>query len=222
LHVDAAYGGFFALTARGKRALSGIEQADSVVLDPHKSLFLPFGTGCLLARDGEQLRRSHMLHAEYIQEAVEVGQRTSATNFADMSAEMSRAARGLRIWLPMKLVGAQTFRRALDEKLDLAELASRQIAEIPGFEVVASPQLSILAFRATLPGAAAEREDALNQAILERVNRRGRVHLSPTRLGGRYTLRISVLSFRSHEPHVRLCLEELKQALAAETSRVVG
>jgi aromatic-L-amino-acid decarboxylase len=221
-HVDAAYGGFFALTERGKRLLAGIEHADTVVLDPHKSLFLPFGTGCLLARDAAELRRAHLVHADYIQEAVTVGERGGAMNFGDLSLEMSRDLRGLRVWLPMKLLGAETFRAALDEKLDLARLAYDEIAATPGFEILAEPQLAIFAFRATRPGLTEPELDALNEGILEWVNRRGRVHLSPTRLAGRFALRISVLSFRTHHEHVMTCIAELRSGLLRSASNDPG
>ena len=213
-HVDAAYGGFFAMTQRGKQALAGIELADTIVLDPHKSLFLPFGTGCLLARKVDELRRAHVLHADYIQEAVAVGDSGGAVNFADLSLEMSRDLRGLRVWLPMKLLGAETFRAALDEKLDLARFAHDEIASTPGFEILAAPRLAIFAFRATQPGLSESATDALNEGILRWVNQRGKVHLSPTRLSDRFALRISVLSFRTHREHVMLCVEELRAALA--------
>ena len=127
LHVDAAYGGFFAMTERGRRALAGIERADSIVLDPHKSLFLPFGTGCLLAQRVEDLRRAHLVHSDYIHKAVELGKEVNAINPADLSPEMSRDFRGLRLWLPLKLLGAASFRRCLDEKLDLAEWVAGEL-----------------------------------------------------------------------------------------------
>jgi len=215
-HVDAAYGGCFALTERGKAALRGIEQADSVVLDPHKSLFTPYGTGCLLVRDIGQLERAHELHSDYIEDLVELGEEAGVTNFADLSLELTRSMRGLRIWLPLKLLGAAAFRRALDEKLDLARSASARIQSMPGFELVAPPQLSILAFRATQPGASGEELDALNLALLRRVNRRGNVHLSATRFDGRVALRICVLSLRSHEPALARCLGDLRECREEE------
>ena len=209
-HVDAAYGGCFALTDRGKRALTGIEHADTIVVDPHKSLFVPFGTGCLLARDVELLHRAHCLHSEYIDGVVEQGEGAKSRDFADLSPELSRGMRGLRIWLPLKLLGAQAFRRALDEKLDLARRASALIGELLGYELVAPPELSILAFRAVEPGLSPEGHDRLNAEILERVNARGRVHLSGTELRGRFTLRVCVLSLRSHLRDVEACVEELR------------
>ena len=214
-HIDAAYGGFFAMTARGRAALAGIERADSVVLDPHKSLFLPFGTGCLLARDVTTLTASHTLHSDYILAAVE-GSSSSAVNFADASAEMTRASRGLRLWLPFKLLGAEVFRRALDEKLDLARWAADRLGTVPGFEIVAAPELSIFAFRVTLPGLEPDALDDLNRRVLDRVNAKGRVHLSATQLRGRFTLRICVLSFRTHEGTVRACVDDLVEAFHLE------
>ena len=119
-HVDAAYGGFFTLTERGRRAMAGLERADSITLDPHKGLFLPYGTGALLVRDEGALRRAHATFADYMP----VMQHAPAfVDFCDLSAELSRDFRGLRIWLPMKLFGLEAFREALEEKLELADLS---------------------------------------------------------------------------------------------------
>lgn len=208
-HVDAAYGGFFALTERGRAVLQGIELADTVVLDPHKSLFTPFGTGCLLARDVRKLQSAHQLHSDYIDAAVDLGIEANAVSFADLSPELSRGMRGLRIWLPMKLLGAGAFRRALDEKLDLAAMAAEKIATMPGFVLVAAPELSTLAFRAHEAGLSGPELDRLNVEVLDRLNRRGRVHLSASLMHDRYTLRICVLSLRSHAAALATCLEEL-------------
>ena len=209
-HVDAAYGGCFALTERGKSALAGIEAADTIVLDPHKSLFTPFGTACLLAKNLGLLRKAHQLHSDYIDGVIDEGDHAAAANFADLSPELSRGMRGLRIWLPIQLLGSDAYRAALDEKLDLARMAAERLANMPGFELVAAPVLSILAFRATQSGLSVGELDQLNREVLERVNQRGRVHLSATTLGGRFTLRLCVLSLRSHRDDVLGCLSELR------------
>ncbi len=210
LHVDAAYGGFFALTDRGRERLAGIERADSVTLDPHKGLFLPYGTGCLLARDRLALRRAHHLPADYmpsLQEAPDL------VDFSEISPELSRSFRGLRVWLPLKLHGSEVFRAALDEKLDLAEWAAAALRRIEGVEIVAEPQLSIVAFRLALPGVEAEAAERANRELLERINSRRRVHLTGTRLGGRFALRICVLSFRTHQERMRQALEDVGGAV---------
>ncbi len=108
-HVDAAYGGFFALTERGRQAMRGLERADSVTLDPHKGLFLPYGTGSLLVRDGAALERAHALHAEYLP-AMRAEQ--DLVDFCQVSPELCRPFRGLRLWLPLRLVGVRAFRAA--------------------------------------------------------------------------------------------------------------
>lgn len=209
-HVDGAYGGFFCLTQRGRAALRGIESADSVVVDPHKSLFLPYGTGALVTRHVDALRRAHELHSDYVHAVRAEG---GAVDFSSISPELSRDCRGLRVWLPMKMVGAAAFRSALDEKLDLATYAADRIRAIPSLAVADEPQLSTLAFHVRAPG---RDENALAERVLAGVNRRGRVHLSDTSLRGRSAIRICVLAFRVHREQVDSCLEDLQAALRDE------
>ena len=201
LHADAAYGGFFQLTERGGERLVGIERADSITLDPHKSMFLPYGTGCLLVRDAERLRRAHSLGATYLQD-LEVDE--DLPSFADQSPELTRENRGLRIWLPLQLHGIGAFRRALDEKLDLAEIAYERLRDVPELEVPWRPQLSNVAFRLRDGG----EED--NRRLLERINASRRIFLSSTVLDGRYTLRISVLSHRTHGDRIEEAVEIIR------------
>jgi aromatic-L-amino-acid decarboxylase len=207
LHVDAAYGGFFLLTREGARRLAGIERADSIVLDPHKGLFLPYGTGALLVRDGATLRRAHALSGDYMPDMQE------DPDFADfnlLSPELSRGFRGLRVWLPVKMHGIGPFRRNLEEKLALARWACESLREIPGIEIVAEPQLSIVAFRLAPEGAGGDALDRLNRELLRRVNDRRRVYLTGTLVRGRFTLRICVLSFRTHMERMEMALEDVR------------
>ena len=211
LHVDAAYGGFFLHTERGRRVMHGIARADSITLDPHKALFLPYGTGSLLVRDGERLRRAHALTAEYLPAMQDT---QDLVDFCQVSPELSRPPRGLRVWLPLKLHGAAAFRRALDEKLDLAAWAARELHRLePAIEVVAEPQLSTVAFRLRRPATDPEALNRLNRAFLERINARNRVHLTGTMLGDRFVLRICVVSFRTHRDRMEMCLEDITAAL---------
>jgi len=215
LHVDGAYGGFFLLTPRGRELMRGIERADSITLDPHKSLFLPYGTGCLLVRDREHLLRTHQLRGEYMTVAAEAPE---FVDFCDLSPELTRSCRGLRVWLPIQLHGIGPFRRNLDEKLDLARWLTAELQRLGGdeggqIEIVAAPQLSILAFRLVRPGLGDAQLDDLNQRFRDRINATQKVLLSPTRLHGRYVIRICVLSFRTHYEHVSTCLGEIARAL---------
>ena len=209
LHVDAAYGGFFLLTRRGRRMLRGIERADSVTLDPHKGMFLPYGTGCLLVRDRSTLTRSHRADAAYLPARDGDGDQV---DFCDLSPELSRPVRGLRVWLPLAMHGARVFRDALEEKLDLAAWAAEQIASMPRFELVAPPQLSALAFRLAVPDADRATRDRLNRALLDGVNARQRVRLTGTTLDDGFVLRICVLSHRTHRRHVAHALADLRAA----------
>ncbi|HMA17931.1 MAG TPA: aminotransferase class I/II-fold pyridoxal phosphate-dependent enzyme [Thermoanaerobaculia bacterium] len=208
-HVDAAYGGFFLLTAHGRMVMKGIERSDSVVLDPHKSLFLPYGTGSLLVRDGEALRRAHALSADYMptmQDDPEL------LDFNLLSPELSRDWRGLRVWLPIAMHGIGPFRRNLEEKLELARRATGELRAIPGIEILAEPQLSIVAFRLAPPELDDEELNALNRRLLEAINARKRVYLTGTMLGSRFALRICVLSFRTHADRMREGMEDIRAA----------
>lgn len=215
LHVDAAYGGFFALTERGRAALAGIERADSVVLDPHKGLFLPYGTGSLLVKDLRDLRLAHALHADYLPEMQED---EDLVDFCELSPELSRPFRGLRVWLPVKLFGIDAFRRCLEEKWDLARSAEAALRLVPDVRIVAASQLSLLAFRVERPGLDPRARDALNRRILEGINRRARVHVSGAVLdtphAEGFVLRFCVLNFRTHAERMEMALEDVRAAVA--------
>lgn len=203
LHVDAAYGGFFLLTKHGRRVLAGIERSDSAVMDPHKGLFLPFGSGALLVRNELQLAQAHRYSADYLSDVQQAG---GVFSPSDLSLELSRPFRGPRLWLPLKLFGVAPFRAALDEKLLLARYFHARIAQTPGFAVVTSPDLSVVAFRCAPRGADAER---LNRQLLQAVNGDGQVVISGTQIAGAYTLRTAILHYRSHLEDVDALLDAL-------------
>jgi aromatic-L-amino-acid decarboxylase len=208
-HVDGAYGAFFMLTERGRAALNGMSRADSITLDPHKSLFLPYGTGAMLVRDEHALRRAHATFADYMPV---MQHDADFVDFCDLSPELSRDFRGLRAWLPIKLFGIEAFREQLDEKLDLARWAADQLRDIDGVEVVAEPPLSLVSFRLSRPEIEGERLDTLNRAFLDRINARQNVYMTGTMIGGRFALRICVLSFRTHRDRMELCLADIRSA----------
>jgi aromatic-L-amino-acid/L-tryptophan decarboxylase len=218
LHVDAAYGGFFLLTEAGRRLMAGIERADSVVLDPHKTLFVPFGSGMLLVRDGGLLAATHRYEASYLQDARKAQMELSP---ADLSPELSRPFRALRMWLPLMVHGVAPFRAALEEKHLLARYFHREAAR-RGFWVGPEPELSVAVYRhvpARLrgddsPEAAAE-TDRVNERLVEAIRRDGRVFVSATRLEGRYTLRLAVVVFRTHRATIDRLLAVLDEQVQA-------
>ena len=211
-HVDAAYGGCFLLTEHGRSIMRGIEQADSVTLDPHKGLFLPYGTGSLLVKDGPALKRAHGVSAVYLPSVEDEG---DLVDFSQMSPELSREFRGLRVWLPFKMHGVAPFRRNLEEKLALTQWATEELCKIPGIEIVAEPQLSVVAFRLVRPGMGVDTLNQLNRQLLQLINAGNRVHLSGTVLNGNFVIRICVLSFRTHLDRVQTGLEDIRAAVNA-------
>ena len=201
-HVDGAYGAFFVLTDRGRAAMRGIDRADSVVLDPHKTLFHPYGTGALVVRRLEDLRATHSMHASYLPQ---FQQEEELIDFAEISPELSRDFRGLRVWLPLKMFGIEPFRELLDEKLDLARWATAELRNVEGIEIVAAPQLSIVAFRHT-------RID--NRRLLDAINRRKRVMMTGTTIGTEFVIRICVVSHRTHMDRMRMAIDDIRAAVA--------
>ncbi|MDT7573309.1 MAG: hypothetical protein QOE05_3483 [Actinomycetota bacterium] len=205
LHVDAAYGGFFQLTTRGRAALAGIERADSITLDPHKGLFLPYGTGCLLARDGEALRRAHEVHADYLPLPSEDA---GLPDFSSYTPELTRDFRGLRLWLPLHLHGVQTFVDALDEKLDLVRRVYDELSAVPELDVPWSPDLSLVAFRPR------DGSDDDAQQLLDRINGSGRMWLSAAPVRGKLYLRICILSHRTRPDRIGEALDLIRAAVS--------
>lgn len=208
LHVDAAYGGFFLLTEHGRAVMKGIERSRSVVLDPHKSLFLPWGAGMVLVRDAGALMTAHQGSGSYLQDALRGD--PGEVSPADVSPELSKPFRALRMWLPLVLVGTAPFRAALEEKLLLARWFRSEVRAL-GFEVGPEPDLSIVTFRWAPAGMSDERANAVNEAIVDAVRRDGRIFLSSTLLEGRFTLRMAALSFRTHRRTIELALRILRE-----------
>jgi aromatic-L-amino-acid decarboxylase len=206
-HVDAAYGGFFRLTERGRDRLAGMELADSVTLDPHKTLFLPFGTGALVVREPACLAAAHE-GAGNVQQ--DVSPHETLPDYSFLGPELTREVRGLRVWLPLHLYGVDAFRAALDEKLDLAELVHDKLATVSSLEMVARPELSTVAFRVRPSNGsaiAAARADQATRGLIERINARGPVLVLSTVVRHSVVIRLCVTSHRTHVDHVMAALD---------------
>ncbi len=204
-HVDGAYGAFFVLSETAKPRLKGIENADSLVMDPHKGLFLPYGLGVVLVKDKNKLNAAHYYNANYLQDAVAVQEEPSP---ADLSPELTKHFRGLRLWLPLMLHGVKPFRAGLEEKLLLTKYFYEELKKINGFEMGPEPELSVASFR-YIPN----RGDAnkFNQLLLKEILKDGRVFLSSTNIDGKFIIRIAVLAFRTHLQTIDLTLQLLKE-----------
>ncbi len=202
LHVDAAYGGFFQLTEKGRAAMAGIELADSIAVDPHKGLSIPFGVGALLVRDEGHLIDANQGRGAYL---LEEDHYSGIRDIAALSPELSRPFRALQMWLPLHLHGVAPFRHALESSLDLAEYAHRRLSGIEGLETPWRPDLSIVAFRFE--------DDDLGRRALDNVNRDRVVHLSPTTIEDRFVLRFAVLNRRTTQDHIDHAIDIIEKTL---------
>jgi glutamate/tyrosine decarboxylase-like PLP-dependent enzyme len=211
-HIDAAYGGFFILTDEGKEKLRGLDLADSLIIDPHTGLFLPYGLGVVLVKNVDDLKRSYSFSANYMQDAFSDPKEISP---AEVSPELTKHFRGLRLWLPLKLHGLAPFRACLEEKLLLAKYFYAEVRKI-GFESDLEPDLSVVTYR-YVPRIGDY--DEFNKKLLETVIEDGRVFISSTVLNGKFTLRFACLAFRTHLKTVDTLLEILRHAVANAESR---
>lgn len=202
-HVDAAYGGFFLLTRHGEKKLAGIELADSVILDPHKGLFLPYGSGIVLVKDGNLLRQTFSQEANYMQDSHIPD---AALSPADLSPELSKHFRGMRMWLPMKLHGVRPFADALEEKLLLARYFYLRVRDM-GFHTACEPDLSVVMFRIGQDA----HTNAINRDIVAYIHANCRIFISSTTIDGVFWLRAAILSFRTHLKEVDELLDFLRK-----------
>jgi aromatic-L-amino-acid decarboxylase len=207
LHIDGAYGAMFALCEMGKAILRGIERADSVTMDPHKGLFMTMGTGAVLVRNGDDLLKAYRYHANYL-EGAQVVSTTGEVSQSDLSPELTRPFRGLRLWLALKLTGVAPFRAALEEKLLLARHFYEGLQRLDGFVAGPPPDLSVVMFRYR---PARGNANEFNQKLIQAIQHDGRIFLSSTKINGDVFLRLAVLGFRTHLETIELALEILKQ-----------
>ena len=211
-HVDGAYGGFFNLTKEGKEKLKGIERSDSLVIDPHKGLFLSYGLGVVLIKNTKAQQESHYYKANYMQDAAGFEELSPA----DLSPELTKHFRGLRLWMPLQLFGLSPFKAALEEKIMLTQYFYQEVQKL-GFEVGPFPELSVMIYRYVPKKGNA---DEFNARLIQHVHDDGRVFLSSTSIEGVFWLRIAILAFRTHLNTIDLCLKVLKEGiekLEAET-----
>ena len=210
-HVDGAYGGSFHMVPELRPLLSGLPRADSLTLDPHKGMFMPYGTGALLVRDGESLRALHSSSAGYLP-----SNQNEFYDPAQYGPDLSRGFPGLRIWLTLKIFGAARYRAALAEKRELAVWAAEQVACIPGIVIDAMPQLSLFAFHLESPALGPlEAQNVATRALLDRVTRRGQVMMTGAMVGPRFLGRVCVLSFRTRRAEMESCVRQLAEESAA-------
>lgn len=214
MHVDAAYAGFAALTPKGAEALAGIERADSVTLDPHKWLFVPFECGCLLARDPRKLEEAFSVHPEYL---TDVRAREHEVNFADLGEQLTRSSHALKVWMSVSYFGVDAIAEAIARGVRRAERAEEIVRSREDFEVLSPAQFGVVCFRARPSGLDEAQLDALNDRINARVNGTGRFLMSSTKLRGKFSLRLCTQVHRMTEADIDEVMAAVFDALTEET-----
>ena len=206
LHVDAAYGGFYILTDLKKALFKGIERSDSLVVDPHKGLFLPYGIGAVLVKNKEAVYHSHHATAHYMQDALEDD---GPINPADVSPELTRHFRGMRMWLPLQLHGVKPFVACLEEKILLTSYVRKHLTE-SGFQLGPDPDLSVTYFWYEPKN---KDTNEFNKKLLSFMHEDGRYFFSSTQIKDRFVIRVAILSFRTKLREVDLALKMINTCL---------
>jgi aromatic-L-amino-acid decarboxylase len=210
LHVDAAYGGAAAILPECRHVLEGCERADSLIVNPHKWLFVPIDLSALYTRRPEIVRAAFSLVPDYLR-SPEDG---LAPNLMDYGVSLGRRFRALKLWMVLRAFGRAGIVERLREHLRLARLFRSWVEEDPHFEVMAPTPLSVVCFRALFPGRDEVEHNRLNDELVEAVNATGEVFLSATKLRGRTALRLAVGNLRTEERHVRRAWTLLSEAAA--------
>jgi aromatic-L-amino-acid decarboxylase len=211
LHVDAALAGTAAILPEKRWLFAGLEQADSLVFNPHKWMFTNFDCSAFYVRDPEHLERTMAIHPEYLK----TGRDHEVTNFMDWGIPLGRRFRALKLWFVLRNFGAQKIRAMIAAHLELAADFAGWIDAAPDWDRLAPVPLNTVCFRYRPAGSANEQElAAINQALLERVNRNGVIYLTHTRLDDVFALRLAVGQTRTAAEHVAEAWRELQKAAA--------
>jgi aromatic-L-amino-acid/L-tryptophan decarboxylase len=205
LHVDAAYGGFAALTENGRALLAGIERADSVTLDPHKWLFQPFECGGVLIRDGSRLARTFAIHPDYLESSGTHG--SGEVNLGECGLQLSRGFHALKVWMSVQTFGVAAFRAAISRNMELAAYAEKLVRRSPALTLMAPASLGIVCFRREWAGCDETETERRGIELADALHRSGEAFVSTTRLAGRHAIRLCILNPTSSQRHVRRVIE---------------
>lgn len=211
LHVDAAYAGVAAIMPEFRWVLAGAEKADSLVVNPHKWLFVPMDCSALYVRDPELLRRTFSLVPEYLRTPEE-----SVRNYMDYGLQLGRRFRALKLWFVLRYFGARGLRERLREHIALAQEFASWIDAQAHWEILAPHPFSVVCFRYAPPGRSEADLERLNAAVMEAVNATGEIFLSHTKLGERYALRLAIGNLRTSRQDVARAWELLRGMAASQ------
>ena len=213
-HVDGAYGALGALDQTKRSLFEGLARADSVSLDPHKWLYVPLDSGCLLFRNEATARAAFSFdEADYIKVHEQDEQESFA--FWNYGPELSRRFRALKIWVTLRYYGARRIAAAISEDMALAAYMAECVEQAEDFELLAPVELSICCFRyvpASSRSRAGSQLDELNSQIMNSIQRGGRAYVSNATLNGKFALRACITNFRTTRADIKTTLEIIREA----------
>lgn len=198
LHADGAYGALFMLTEKGKTLLKDIGLTDSLAFDPHKALQLPYGTGCLIVKEAKDMLFNYHADDSYMPPVTD-----GIYDYADITPELSREYRGLRVWLPLKVLGVGPFKLNLEEKLKLSDWLYSELSKISKLKVHKAPDLSILTF-SHMGG------DLKTRELMEKLNSSKEIFLSSCTIDGQLAIRFCLLGHKLHFDRLEIVLELIR------------
>jgi aromatic-L-amino-acid decarboxylase len=215
LHVDAAYAGAAAIMPEFREILAGVEHVDSVVVNPHKWLFVPMDCSALFVRDPELLRRAFSIVPEYVLQHHDA---SSGTNFMEYGLQLGRRFRALKLWFVLRYYGAEGLREHLRRHIALAQEFAAWVEAEPGWEIAAPHPFSVACFRYAPSDLDESAMETLNAKILERVNATGQIFLGHTKIRGRYALRLAIGNLGTTRDDVALAWQLLREHVAPVSS----
>jgi len=210
LHVDAAWAGSAMICPELRHWMAGAEQADSLVLNPHKWLMTNFDCSVLFVRDPESLVRTLGIRPSYLA----THGRDGIINYSEWSPMLGRRFRALKLWFVIRAYGVEGLRAIIRRHIAMAEGLAQRLAALPGFEIVTPPMLSLFTFRLVRPGLDAAALDALNQRLLDAINDDGRTYLTPTQHDGKLVIRVQIGQTETTEADVDIAFAAIRELAA--------
>jgi aromatic-L-amino-acid decarboxylase len=222
LHVDGAYGAAAVITDRGRAALSGIDRADSITLDPHKWLFQPYELGCLLVRDSTTLQKAFRVededHADYLEDVTRWVK--NDVNFFECGIQLTRSFKALKLWLSLRAFGLGEFRRAIEIGFEMADHAERTLRAAGTWEIVTPSQMGVVTFRWRDDSKTAAQIDAITKGTVELMREDGYALVMSTSLRHRPVLRLCPINPSTNRGEIEETIRRLALFSAEVGARV--
>lgn len=211
VHVDAAWAGSAMICEEFRHYWPGIENADSIVFNPHKWLGAPFDCSAHFIKDAGSLTKTLAIHPEYLK-TLDTDNDYPVTNYSEWSIPLGRRFRALKLWFLLRYYGLSGLGEMIRNHVSYAEKLAAQIDQLPDFEIVTQPMLSLFSFRYL--GKEGDDLDDINLKLLNAINADGRTYLTQTKVDGKFVIRIQIGQFETRQEDVDICFSAIKECAA--------